>query len=376
MGFLRGLAKVTAGFLSFLFVIALVLSLFLVCVQWKLMDPVVYAQALEEQGFYEHLPALAAQQIVHGMTYNPCEEDPSLCEGEGPMPGGGQGEEEGGGPPLYFRLMSESDWQSLLTDLLPADWLQAQVESALYQFFGALRQGTESLSVKISLVELKNRLRGDEGVQAVIRIISNLPPCGPEFMLDPSQPPDLAQMSEALMACRPPDELLPTLTGMIQGALYDAVDGIPEEIDLTGGIFGGGEMSGAATSDGLRMLRMVLMAAVLTPLLPLGLLLLVTVLAVRSLRGLLRWWGIPLLIGALLAVLLAIIGRPLIDWGLQTYVVGQASAMMSSEIMVLAVGVLRGVLSSYLSWVALTAGIMGGIGLVMLVVSFFVGRRR
>jgi hypothetical protein len=100
--FARGVATV----LAVLFVLLTPLIMLLFNLQHHLFNPDLYKRALAEQNFYQQLPSLVGEQLVTTMLYNPCEEDPSLCEGEGPPEDrGGAPDEPQGGPPAYLQLL-------------------------------------------------------------------------------------------------------------------------------------------------------------------------------------------------------------------------------------------------------------------------------
>ncbi len=81
---------------------------------------------------------------------------------------------------------------------------------------------------------------------------------------------------------------------------------IPDSLDLTPDVEG--------TVHPLDGLRSACMWMRISPFIPIGLLLLITLFAVRDLRGWLSWWGIPILLGGILGILLSAIIGPLFQW--------------------------------------------------------------
>ena len=153
--------------LAILFVILAPLTLVLFDVQQNLLQPDVYKAALAEQHVYEQLPALVGEQILRSITYNPCEEDPSRCEGEG-EPDEDQGQ---GGPPIYFASLSQQDREAILSILVPTSWLREQGESAIDQVFAFLDSDAPTLKIVISMAAIRERLTGPVVESVLLRIL-------------------------------------------------------------------------------------------------------------------------------------------------------------------------------------------------------------
>ena len=83
MKFLSACARLTAALFAILFIIAALLSLLLFNFERHFLDSDLYKRVLLEERVYDSLPRLLSTQIAAGMTYNPCDEDPSSCEGNG-----------------------------------------------------------------------------------------------------------------------------------------------------------------------------------------------------------------------------------------------------------------------------------------------------
>ncbi len=79
----------------------------------------------------------------------------------------------------------------------------------------------------------------------------------------------------------------------------------------------------------LPFLRTIRLGARLSPLIPVALLWLVALFAVRSWRGLMRWWGIPLLLAGLIGAALAVAFLPVMKLGYVTFVGGKIPPYLS-----------------------------------------------
>lgn len=381
---LRGCSKAIAAILVILFVIIALVVLLLFNVERELFNPELYKAAMVEQEFYEQLPGLVAQQMQYSMTYNPCQEDPSLCEGEGP-PGEGESPGEGeGGPPDFFQNLTADDWERLLGGLIPRDWLQTQAEGIIDQLFAMLESGEADADIMISMLGLKAHMLGPEGTQALLGLIRAQPPCTVE------QASQLAQLEinmtsvSLLLTCSPPPEVIDRLLPDIQPILEEIVGGIKDEVNLMDSLSGMGGGEGeqqAPPGEGiggfnLETFRLIRLAIRLSPLLPLALLLAVTLFGVRSLKGFFMWWGIPLLIVGAIAFAGSSVVPLLVNWAISAYGSGLLPGGIEPGLFNIAFDLVRFVLGSLAGSIAMQAAILALVGLVFTVVSFFVKRRQ
>jgi hypothetical protein len=403
------LVKLVAVLLCLGFLATIVVVLLLVNADSMLLSPAVYQNALARERIYDRLPSLAAEQIYtsmhpagEGVTWegggNPlqyagpeaqsCSMDALGEQAFRDVLGGlraptpqetaaleacGVGVPAGGveGPPEFFKVLTIDQWASILRTLLPADWLQAQVESALRQGFDILNTPAAPLSIRIDMRDFKKRLTGPAGTDALMQIIRALPPCDPGYLPDPSKP-------ETFLECRPPDEMMPVIEPQIAPALAEASTEIPDQVDILEPL----RSSGAFAFEqynlpvGPRQLLQIGRWIVrLSPILCLGILVVLTLLVVRSWRGFLRWWGVPIL-AAGAAVLLTAVA---IWLGLDVLIsLGRENlpATVSPGAYDTGAGVLVFIAHRY----ALVTGgegiVLGIVGLGLVILSFFIGRSR
>jgi hypothetical protein len=400
--------RLLAILLCLAFLVTIVVVLLLVNADSMLLSPAVYQNALTRERIYERLPSLASEQIhmsMHppgeGVTWerggNPLQyagPEAQSCSIEAlgepvfrdilgglrpPTPqeialmthcGVGPSEEGGeGGPPEFFKVLTIDQWGSILRTLLPAEWLQGQVENALHQAFTILDTPGAPLSITIDMREFKTRMAGPPGMTALKEIIRALPPCDPDFVPDTST-------SEGMLQCKPPEAVLSVMEPEMAKALEEAAAEIPDELDLLESY----RMSGALNVETLDLPvgpRQLLQAgrwiARLSPILCIVILILVTLLVVRSWRGFLRWWGVPILAAGICVVLTAIA----IWLGLDVLIsLGRENlpAAISTGLFDTGAGVLVFIAHRY----ALVTGgegiVLGFVGLGLVVASFFIGR--
>jgi hypothetical protein len=400
--------RLLAVLLCLAFLVTIVVVLLLVNADSLLLSPSVYQNALARERIYERLPSLAAEQIhlsLHrpgqGVTWegggNPlqyagpealsCSMDalgePAFRDILGGIRAPSQQEiatltECGVGPsadgseaPEFFKVLTIDQWGSILRTLLPADWLQAQVEGVLQQAFAILDTPGAPLSITIDMRDFKTRLTGPAGTEALLQIIRTLPPCAEGSLPDPADP-------SSLLECKPPDNMMPQIEAQIPPALAEAVKEIPDQLDVLEPIRGAGALN--LDQYGLpigprQILQIGRWIVRLSPILCIVILVLVTLLVVRSWRGFLRWWGVPILAAGVGVVLTAIA----IWLGLDVLIsLGRENmpASISPGVFDTGAGVLVFIAHRY----ALIAGgegiVLGCIGLGLVILSFFVGRTK
>ncbi len=363
---LAAIAKFIAFVFAVLLVVVAVVVLPLFNVGLHLFSPDVYKRALAEQNIYERIPALAAEQLDLQLHYT----GPGLEEGEASAP------EPGDGPPAMFQNISRADWEELLSTLLPADWLKAQVESALDQTFAMLDSTDPESNVTISLVELKAHIGGEAGVAAFLQLVRAQPPCSQEELLGWG-----GAAEAALPTCRPPEEILTAATPQIQTTLAEVVAGFPDEANLSQTFAGGGESeqgessvpnSGEPQPDPRTVLRSLRLGLRLSPSLPVVLLLLVALFGAHSGRALLRWWGIPLLAIGLVGIVEGLIVLPAMQAGYATFVADKIPPYFSENIALAGLDVALQIGRTLAGWIGGEAVLIGLIGLAMLVGSFYI----
>jgi hypothetical protein len=203
--------------------------------------------------------------------------------------------------------------------------MELMVESILDNIFAFLNGDIDR--VKVSLVALKNRLSGPAGEDLIMQIINSQPPCTEE---------DLAQLigaagNEGMVLCKPPEDLLVIIIPILQQQLKDVVTQLPEEAMLVKPNPTDPSSSGVGPlgNDPIAAIRVVRLILHLTPLLPLVFLLLVTLFGVRSLKGWMRWWGIPFFITGFISIGLGFLSPPAISKVWSTFVAPRMPAFLT-----------------------------------------------
>ncbi|MBU2611697.1 MAG: hypothetical protein KJ606_12250 [Chloroflexi bacterium] len=363
-------ARFIAAIFAILFVITAVLALLLFNVERQLFNPNLYKRALTEQQIYKHLPGIIGELLTTSMSYNPCAQNPLVCEdisaelracytqrlgeerytalasgqdqptevekeaiqpcqekyGAPTENGGGQG-----GPPAFMRNLTARDWETIIAILLPPAELKALAENTLDQIFAYLDGKTDS--VKIPLSKLKERITGPAGQDAIQQLIIAQPPCTGE---------QLVQMAAGALGgeggmvfCNPPEEILAIMLPELQSQLGSLATKIPDEaviIKPYTGPLGATPGGGPLSADPFTTIRYVRLGLRWSPLLPFAFLLLVTLFGVRSLKGWLRWWGIPIFFAGGITLVLGIALLPAMNWAWNAFVIPKIPPFLPADI--------------------------------------------
>ncbi len=319
----RFFGKLIASILVLVFIISALTSIFLLALNSQLFSPDFYLGVFNEVEFFNQLPKIAATQIKYAMGYNPCLEDPTKCEGDGLQGEEGQETETSqGGPPSYFQALSDKDWELLLEGLLPPEWLEDQVLAVTGGLFDSIDQGQGEISIKISLLDLKERLGGETGVEAIAHLLEAQPECSKDDLLTMTRV--LQGKEEAVgdfLNCRPPEDFIENYTPQLEVLLRRSLRDVPDEIDLGKGIFGEAGSSSGPTIElfdseipTLALINWIRWAINMSPLTCLLLLVVIAFFGVFSFKELGRWWGYPLAISGLMGLGISLLVGPAVNF--------------------------------------------------------------
>lgn len=328
-----GLAKFIAVLVAILFVITLVITLFLYSLEKKAFDANTYKEALQNEDFYERLPAAMGDQLAITM---------------------GEGESE---LAHLTKNLSADNWEDFINALVSPDELQNLTEETIDGVF-ALLNGDSDLA-RISLGGIKNRLMSGRGVDAILTIMELQPPCTEEDFQ--------AQLNsgekQGLLLCNPPERVAPMLESFLQKQLESVVANIPNERVLIRK-----NDLGSDFSD-LQSARVMIR---LSPLIPVVLLFIMTLLVVRSLRSWLRWWGIPLLTAGGLGLIFSLMAGPILQSRLSLSILKRASQEISGSLLELSHDLFSAIISGFVGGFALFALVIATFGLGLTLGSVFV----
>jgi hypothetical protein len=414
--------------MGILFVGSTLAALLMLNVEQKLLQPGLYKDVMVQQNIYARVPELAAEQIVYSSTLVPTGEEngdeaasdqalivriialaspalssclqtelgpsayadlgaasrsPSAVEAEDVKAclraNGVPAElaDTHGGMPIFFWMLSEQDWQKTLETLLPPEWLQAQFESVIDQIYADLRSDQDREAVKIPMADLKARLQGEDGFDAIVALLEAQPACTPDQLaqiqglVDPSEP------LKEVPVCRPPDATLTAIYPNIRATMAFLAEQIPDEAELKYAT-DSGSPSEDPLEESRRALSTVRTVVGLSLLVPIVLLALVVAFGARSIKGLLRCLGIPLLVAGALGVLIAVVGLTSTHQFVTNMLLGAESSgsTMAPGIRGAGADLLGAIVEGYLAAFLVQAIAIAVVGLVMVAGSFLVDRPR
>jgi hypothetical protein len=368
MKFLSACLKTIAFGFAIAFVISALIALLLFNLQSHYLNPDTYKTVLDKQEIYDRLPAILAEQIAYSMTYNPCLENPEECEREDSE------EDEGFGPPAYFKNLSTDDWEQMLSLILTPEWTKSEMESVLDQFFAFLNSDEEQLRITISLTGLKANLTGQKGMEFIRILVNAQPPCT-ETLLGILLDAAAGDFSpEQLLLCRPPEEIMDTLAPTMEAALDLVIDDIPDQAILGKDLFSRNENISASDPNietGIRFQTVRVMMQ-FGPILPLIFLVLIALFSVRSWRDLLLWWGIPFILLGLSALGMGLLALPLMDWGLETFVLSRIQGTIDPGFLELLIDSVELLVKSYIRVIANQSILIAFLGFAMTGAGFLI----
>lgn len=407
--FWKEVARFLAVAAAIFFVLAAAGSSFLVAVDRRLLSAATYKNALSQQQVYARIPRVIAEQIILSVNYHPCTENPLSCEDASPefldcarnqlgadrtnALTGGQGlptadeltriqpclekfplkSGDGGNagePSPFIKNLSVANWETIIGTLFPPDALRRTFENLIDQVFAYLNGRQET--VTLNLVDFKNRLAGQAGLDSLLELLRAQPTCSDQ---------QLQQFLASLVSgggdvtlCQPPQEVLDQLKPAIQEQLAAFASLIPDQRVLLSPETGENTAASgpSGTSSLVTAVRLAHLGMRLSPDLALGFLLLITFLAVRTPKSWLRWWGIPFFLSGVFSILLALFLSPLFERSWVALLAGKVPASLSLGMISLGHDLARAVVQSLGMGIGLGGTLLGLIGAGMWIGSTFV----
>jgi hypothetical protein len=341
---LTGTGKSIAIFLAVIFVVTLVSSFFLYSFENNAFDAETYKTALLEKEVYKRIPATLGEQLA------------LIANGNG----AGLTEDDMSAKLSVFRNLTAQDWEIFISELLTTEDLQAMSEANIDSIFNYLNGNASSAS--ISFVVLKESLEGERGVNAVLALLNAQPACSLQQIAEMATS---AFNGNGLLFCNPPALALEIAKPLIQaqlGALNYSIP--PEKIYL----------SRENTNQVLVQTQARRFLMHLSPLVPLFLLSAMTMLAVRSTKSWLQWWGLPLLISGGIGLLLTLGTKPLMQSIFEARILKAIPNGVSPDLLALAYDLLDAITHAFTQQSALLASYSALAGLLMLIGAFVLGQ--
>ena len=196
-----------------------------------------------------------------------------------------------------FQYLSPAEREEILMTLVPPEWVDAQLDNVIHSFFTWIESEQPEPRIAIDLVPLKEGLLKGGLRRTIDTLIDSWPSCTTD---------EIEIMREELMrtgeipieVCEPPEPYRSQVLDFAVDELGNLIREQPNKIPLIDSL----DASPAEVTEfkeNYQFLRSVMMWGWFLPASLLGV---VMILVIRSMRDIGRWWGIPLLIGGLLSL--------------------------------------------------------------------------
>ena len=287
------IARLVAVFLALLTIVTTITMLLLTSIDHTVLNPRISKQAFIKNKVYERIPNVVAGEfsLVKSLFADRCAEAPQACAIE---------------TMALLNGLSSKQWEALIIHLLPADELQTITESTLHEALGYFK-GEED-SVQMPLAHLKARLTNQAGEELTALLLESQPSCSIQ-QLEQIKAVNVNMAGVPPILCSANGEIQFQLSAELQRRLKNISAELPEAAIII-------KPPSPSTLPSLRRflgddwqmaLQKINMALPYAPFLLLALLLLLALFAVRSLRGWMRWWGIPIFIAGLTTLISGVV---------------------------------------------------------------------
>jgi hypothetical protein len=264
------------------------------------------------------------------------------------------------------QYLAPEERQTMIDLLVPEGWVRDQVLQVTTEFLAWFDSPATRLVLSVDTSPVAAKLEGEAAAGVVEMVVESWPACTLEAigqMIGIGAIPG----EQGFPYCEPPEPLRGVVVSAATGALQLLGNSLPARLTIVDQGFEDSDKL-MQTKEQVRMLRFVARWGILVSLSLLGV---ITMLAVRSWKGLTRWWGIPLLLGGLLAFLPVALGGRLLRLLAARLTAGMSAfPALRDMAQALAEAIGSAVLRPQ-AWQALVAT---GIGLVLLLMSI-IGRR-
>ena len=352
------IARLIAILLALLTIAATITVLLLLSIDHTILNPRTSKQAFIKNNVYERIPAVTAREfsLARGLFAARCTETPQNCPIE---------------TMTLLNGLSTKQWEASVIHLFPRDELQTITESTLDQATSYFRGEIDR--VQLPLAPLKARLIGQSGEELSALILKPLPACTAEQQTQ-MKDTDLDSAGVLLITCSATSELQLQLSAELQRRF----ELISVELPETAMVIKPPSPSMPPSlrrflgEDWQAALQTVSMGLPYAPLLPFALLVLLSLFAVRSLRGWMRWWSIPILIAGLSTLILGVVLFFMFDQIWMKYILPTLPPLFASGFSDIAEDVTRTLANGLAKHIMLQAGVLTLLALAILYASSFV----
>ena len=368
--------KIIAILLASLTIIATIFTLLFLSFDRILLDSQTYRQAFAENNVYEQVPATTADEfaLVKGRLLEPCDEE--LITGScldqtvnapqaGELAKPGRLGIEGA---AFLNGLSAAQWRALVRHVFAPDDLQLSTQTTVDVAIAYFKGETDTINMP--LTNTKARLAGMTDAELISLLLNSQPACTLEQQTL-IMSTELSKPGSSPIFCSATGGTSQVLLLDLKRRLNAFASEIPDHItfikppspSIPSGFqkFIGKDLQAA--------FNMLNANAQYIPFLPLGLLVLVAVFGVRSLRGWLRWWSIPIFLASLFTLLLCIVIFFMFDRLWLNYVLTDFSPLLTSGFENIIYDVAHSLATDFARHLMLQTGILALVSLGIILIS-------
>lgn len=235
---------------------------------------------------------------------------------------------------LLLSYLTATEWRGIKRELLTAEFLTHLVSVTTDGTYAWIDSADSVPQITWDMTPFKSGIAGQPGENAITIAYDTLPPCTDEEVADFEARLAASPVGVEVLynLCEFPDPYHDDQFDDYTNALIDVNQNIPNQFDLTATLLQVTDERGIGAESLKTQLRSIRTLGLWGWVLPLVLLILIVALIVRSLPTLSRWVGIPLLIGGLLALLVAIVLTATITGVLSSGILSETPALLQQEV--------------------------------------------
>jgi hypothetical protein len=226
-----------------------------------------------------------------------------------PAAGAADGEQPEPDVVLLMSYLDRDDWRAIRAELLTDEFLTGLVSVTVDEVYRWIDSTDRVPQITWQLQPFKDRTLGQNGLNAINIAYAKLPICTQAEIDDFTARLEASDPGEEILynLCQFPEPFRTDQVGDYANAIGKVVAAIPSTFELTQQLQAAPDNPQGVGPEAIKtQLRLIRLLGAFAWLPLLILLLLILALAVRSRRGLSRWWGVPLVLGGLLTLLPAL----------------------------------------------------------------------
>ncbi|MEW6716704.1 MAG: hypothetical protein AB1345_04260 [Chloroflexota bacterium] len=209
-------------------------------------------------------------------------------------------------------FMQIEHWRGVKLEVLTNEILESWVSTTVDGTYEWIDSDERVPQITLAMKPFKDRVNSEHGTRSLEIVYSALPPCIQIQIDDFLSRLDAAPPGKEVLynLCQFPDPWHEDQFSDYLESLLHVVNSIPDEFNMTDTLSKSTDTATGVGPEAIKQeLRLIRLFLNLAPLIIVVLLFCVLVFGIRSLIGLGRWWGVPLTLGGLLALLPTLVYR-------------------------------------------------------------------